>query len=112
MTSCFSRHRGILGASILAVALSAAGSVSAQTTGSIIPNQPAASAPSPGNPDGLAPGETGLDEKAARQRLSDAGYEDIKALMLDAQGIWRGTARKDAMTVTVALDRRGKIVAH
>ena len=105
----FALRRAMLPACLLA-ALVSGSPASAQTTGSIRPNEPAL--PSPGNPDGLATGETAFDEDAARERLADAGYSDITALMRDAQGIWRGTARKDAQKVTVALDRRGKIVAH
>lgn len=104
-------HRALSCACLLAaLALSAGGPALAQTTGSIRPNEQVA--PSPGNPDGLATGETVFDEEAARETLTRAGYSDITALMQDAQGIWRGTARKDAQKVTVALDRRGKIVAH
>lgn len=115
MTFHFALHRAMLPACLFA-ALVSGGQALAQTTGSIRPNEQAAPsssvAPSPGNPDGLATGETAFDEDAARERLTRAGYSDITALMQDAQGIWRGTARKDAQKVTVALDRRGKIVAH
>jgi hypothetical protein len=59
----------------------------------------------------LAKGENSFTESQARSRLESAGFTHVGALVLDEQGIWRGTADKGAMTIDVGLDFKGRIAA-
>ncbi|PWE53863.1 hypothetical protein DEM27_23370 [Metarhizobium album] len=98
---------------IIAAALSLASSMAvAQTTNSVDADTPAIATPESTNADAPVPGENSFTEDQARERITEAGYSNVEALALDAQGIWRGTAKKDAQTVAVALDYQGNIVAH
>jgi hypothetical protein len=59
----------------------------------------------------LEAGKNSFTESQARTRIEGAGFTHIGALVLDQQGIWRGTASKGAMTVDVGLDFKGNIAA-
>lgn len=48
----------------------------------------------------------------AKDRAVAAGYRDIAPLTKDADGIWRGAARKDADTVNIAIDFKGNVVSQ
>ena len=55
-------------------------------------------------------GANSFTEAQARQRMEDQGYSGITDLKQDAQSIWRGTARKDGVSMPVALDFQGNVV--
>lgn len=56
------------------------------------------------------PGANSFTEAQARQRMEDQGYSGITDLKQDAQSIWRGTARKGGVSMSVALDFQGNVV--
>lgn len=55
-------------------------------------------------------GANSFTEAQARDRISKAGFQDVKELKKDEQGIWRGQASKSGQQVGVALDFRGNVV--
>lgn len=55
-------------------------------------------------------GANSFTEAQARDRISKAGFEDVKELKKDDQGVWRGQASKSGQQVGVALDYRGNVV--
>jgi len=59
----------------------------------------------------LVPGENSFTESQAKQRIEKAGFTNVGTLIMDDQGIWRGTASKGAMTVHVGLDFKGNVAA-
>lgn len=64
-------------------------------------------------PDASAPvaGANSFTEEQAKSRIEEAGYSEVSALTKDDKGVWRGEASKDGMSVSVALDYQGNIVA-
>lgn len=66
------------------------------------PPAPASAAP--------VPGANSFTEEQAREHIGRAGYSNVGALMLDDNGVWRGTASKDGRTVNVGLDYQGNVV--
>lgn len=71
---------------------------------------PAIATPDTSNPGAPVQGKNSFTESQARTRLEKAGYTDISYLQLDAQGVWRASAVKDAKPVQVSLDYQGNIV--
>ncbi len=57
-------------------------------------------------------GANSFTEDQAKDRMIAAGMTDPTGLAQDDKGIWRGTATKDGMTVTVAVDFKGNVVAN
>jgi hypothetical protein len=55
-------------------------------------------------------GANSFTEAQARERIAEAGFDDVKALKQDDKGIWRGQAMKSGQQVEVALDYRGNVV--
>jgi hypothetical protein len=97
----------------VAVALaSLIGTASAQTAkdpGTATTERPARETPSDAtNPP--VPGANSFTEAQARERIAAAGFQEVKDLKKDPQGVWRGMARKGDTQVNVALDYRGNIV--
>ncbi len=68
-----------------------------------------AQAPDPGAP---FKGANSFTEAQARDRAVAAGCTDVSTLSKDADGIWRGTARKAGAPVNVAIDFKGNVVSH
>lgn len=48
----------------------------------------------------------------AMARIGTAGYTDVSRLRKDANGVWRGSAVKDGITVNVTLDPNGEVTAN
>ena len=63
----------------------------------------------PGSPAGLAAGANSFTENQARTRLMERGYTAVSTLKKDKDGVWRGTATKDAKSVAVGVDYKGVI---
>jgi hypothetical protein len=55
-------------------------------------------------------GANSFTEAQARDRITDAGFQEVKALKQDDKGVWRGQATKSGQPVGVALDYRGNVV--
>jgi hypothetical protein len=55
-------------------------------------------------------GANSFTEGQARDRISKAGFENVKDLKQDREGIWRGKANKSGREVSVSLDYRGNVV--
>jgi hypothetical protein len=97
---------------VAAVALVCAlGTATAQTTSpSTAPaDQPARETPAAATNPPL-PGANSFTETQARDRIAAAGFQDVKDLKKDDQGVWRGVAKKGDTQVNVALDYRGNVV--
>ncbi|WFP66171.1 DUF4142 domain-containing protein [Mesorhizobium sp. WSM4906] len=73
-----------------------------------MPAVKSASTPKPPAP---VPGANSFTESQAKNRIQDAGYTDISSLAKDGQGIWRGQAKKDGKSISVALDYQGNVFA-
>ncbi|MCA0032157.1 DUF4142 domain-containing protein [Mesorhizobium sp. B263B2A] len=67
-----------------------------------------ASTPKPPAP---VPGANSFTETQAKNHIEDAGYTDVSSLAKDSQGIWRGQAKKDGKSTSVALDYQGNVFA-
>jgi len=72
---------------------------------------PAIATPDTTNPDAPVPGKNSFTENQARDRITDAGYTDVKDLKLDEQGFWNAMAMKDQKSVHVLMDYQGNVVA-
>lgn len=70
---------------------------------------PAQTTPNDGN---LTPGANSFTEAQARSWLEEAGYTDVSGLVQSKDGIWRGHARHNGATVSVAVDYKGTISAE
>ena len=57
-------------------------------------------------------GANSFTEDQAKDRLIAAGMTAPSPLIKDDKGVWRGTATKAGMTVTVAVDFKGNVVAN
>jgi len=60
----------------------------------------------------VEPGANSFTEAQARSRLEAQGFQDVKDLRKDDQGIWRGTAMRNGQGIGVALDFRGTVTAR
>lgn len=54
-------------------------------------------------------GKNSFTEGQARDRIVDAGYTDVSALVKDGEGIWRGKATKGGSVLDVAVDFQGNV---
>ncbi|WP_428660569.1 hypothetical protein [Reyranella sp.] len=45
----------------------------------------------------------------AQKRIEMDGYQDVHGLAKGADGLWRGTAKRDSKTVEVTVDRAGRV---
>ena len=104
-----------LGLTAMALA-SMMGAAVAQTTSPTTPTTPATPAATPPaettapQQKPLLPGANSFTESQARDVMEKAGFQDVKELKKDEQGIWRGQASKSGQQVGVALDYRGNVV--
>jgi hypothetical protein len=48
----------------------------------------------------------------ARLQIEAQGYSNVSGLRKDAKGVWRGTATKDGVPVSVRIDSEGKIAPN
>jgi len=67
-----------------------------------------ASTPKPPAP---VPGANSFTETQAKTRIQDAGFADVSSLAKDNQGVWRGQAKKNGKSISVALDYQGNVFA-
>ena len=96
-----------MAALVLAVTM---GTASAQTATPAAPaDKPAAQTTTTTTTPPVA-GANSFTETQARDRIAAAGFQDVKDLKKDDQGIWRGMAKKGDTQVNVALDFRGNVV--
>jgi protein CpxP len=58
---------------------------------------------------GNASGQNSFTESQARTRLEQNGYSNVSILTRDPNGIWRGTALHNGITVAIGLDYKGNI---
>lgn len=66
-------------------------------------------APSPQAP---VEGENSFTESQTKERMEAAGYADVQALNLGADGIWQAKAKKDGADVNVRMDYQGNITSE
>lgn len=73
-------------------------------------NMPNSALPGAGPvPATLEAGANSFTEGQARGRIGDAGFMDVKDLVKDDQGVWRGKAMKDGKSFNVGIDYKGNI---
>lgn len=84
----------------------------AQTTPSTDGQTPAVTTPDTTNPTAPVAGANSFTEDQAKERIEAAGFTDVAALKLDAQGVWQATATKDGKPVAVALDYQGNVTTQ
>ena len=58
------------------------------------------------------PGANSFSEGQARKLIESQGYSEVSALVNDRQGIWHGTAKRDAAKVHVSVDYKGHVTAR
>lgn len=63
------------------------------------------------NPAAPVAGANSFTEGQARDRITDAGYTDVSALMKDDNGIWRGKASKGGAVMDVQVDFQGNVTS-
>jgi hypothetical protein len=68
-----------------------------------------AKAPEPGAP---LKGANSFTESQAKDRAMAAGFTSVSSLVKDGDGIWRGSAMKDATSVKLAIDFKGNVVSQ
>lgn len=61
------------------------------------------------NPAAPVAGANSFTESQARDRIAEAGYSDVSALVKDGDGIWRGKATKGGTVMDVAVDFQGNV---
>lgn len=58
------------------------------------------------------PGANSFTEGQAQAAITDAGYAEVGPLTQDAQGLWKGVAKKDGKEVAVSVDYKGAVSAQ
>ncbi len=98
---------------VAAIVSTCAAGAFAQTAPAANPdgNTPAVATPDTKNPTAPVEGANSFTEAQAKDRISDAGYTDVKDLKLDDKGIWMASGMKDGKAVSLALDYQGNVVA-
>jgi hypothetical protein len=72
---------------------------------------PAVATPNTKNPTAPVEGANSFTEAQAKDRITDAGYTDVKDLKKNDKGIWMATGKKGGKSVSIALDYQGNVVA-
>jgi len=75
-------------------------------------SEEAAASPSAQTSKSLVPGANSFTEQQARARIEERGLSDVRDLRKDENSIWRGTAMRNGVSVSVALDYQGNVVAQ
>jgi hypothetical protein len=57
-------------------------------------------------------GRNSFTEGQAKSRIESNGYSDVTGLKKDANGVWRGKAKKNGKAIDVSLDFQGNVVAQ
>lgn len=83
--------------------LSTAGSAA---TGSDVPS------PDGGVGQDLEPGSNSFTEAQVRDRLGKMGFDDVRDLRKDEQGIWHGKAMHAGHELSFRMDYRGNVAAE
>ncbi|HEY8565496.1 MAG TPA: hypothetical protein VIL65_08360 [Beijerinckiaceae bacterium] len=60
----------------------------------------------------LEAGSNSFTEAQARGRIEAAGFQDVKELKKDDQGIWRGQAMQSGRSVSVGVDYKGNVATQ
>ena len=60
----------------------------------------------------LEPGANSFTESEARRRLEKAGFNDVKDLKKDADGIWGGSATMEGKPANIGLDFKGNVAVR
>jgi hypothetical protein len=99
-------------AAVLSAAVS--GAAVAQSTAPVANHEagtPAVATSNSNNPGAPVAGANSFTRAQALSRIQRAGYSDVRGLVKDKDGIWRGTASKDGASAHVALDYQGNVVS-
>ena len=95
-----------------------AASVAMLATASAQPANPNASNPavntpnSPPNPGAPAAGANSFTEGQAKSRIETNGFSDVSGLAKDAEGVWRGKAKKGGQSVDVSVYFQGNVTSR
>jgi hypothetical protein len=72
---------------------------------------PAIATSNANNPGAPVAGANSFTRGQALSRIQRAGYSDVRGLIKDKEGIWRGIASRGGTDFHVALDYQGNVVA-
>ena len=72
---------------------------------------PAVATSDTNNPRAPVAGANSFTRGQALSRIQRAGYSDVRGLIKDNEGIWRGIASRGGTDFHVALDYQGNVVA-
>ena len=76
-------------------------------------NNPAVNTPnSPPNPGAPAADANSFTEGQAKSRIETNGFSDVSGLAKDAEGVWRGKAKKGGQSVDVSVDFQGNVTSR
>ena len=73
------------------------------------PNNAAVKSPDRNNAAAPVKGQNSFTMQEAKSAIEKRGYTDVSGLMLDANGVWRGTASKNGQSGPVSLDYQGNV---
>lgn len=73
------------------------------------PGNNAVNSPNTNNSSAPVSGANSFTEGQARERIASVGYTDVSELKKDANGVWRGKAKRGGKTMDVSLDFQGNI---
>ncbi len=68
---------------------------------------PAQQSSPPMNSPAPAAGKNSFTESQAKKQMEDAGFQNIKNLKLDSNGVWHATADQNGTPVEIMLDYQG-----
>lgn len=94
-----------LGALVVTGAALAQEQPSQQTT----PTKPSVTTPDSTNPAAPVKGKNSFTESQAKDRIEKKGFTNITNLKLGEDGVWRASAQRNGVPISVALDYQGNI---
>ncbi|MFE0018915.1 PepSY domain-containing protein [Mesorhizobium sp. NPDC059054] len=73
------------------------------------PTKPSVTTPDSTNPSAPVKGKNSFTESQAKDRIEKKGFTNITNLNLGQDGVWRASAQKNGVPISVALDYQGNI---
>ncbi|MCG7505946.1 PepSY domain-containing protein [Mesorhizobium retamae] len=92
-----------------ALAIAGAAVAQQQPSQQTAPIKPSVTTPDSTNPMAPVKGKNSFTESQARDRIEQKGFADITNLKLGEDGVWRASAQKNGVPISVALDYQGNI---
>ncbi len=73
------------------------------------PAKPAITTPNSTNPSAPVKGKNSFIESQAKMQIAKSGFSNVTNLKLGEDGIWRASAERNGVPVSVALDYQGNV---